>query len=634
MTDLEAAWERDLVEAAGHEVPPAPLCLRLARTAVRLGNEEEALRWALGVVAAGDDFTAWQAAAGIVARLPVADVRRSARVAVLGSYTTSQLVPMLRLAARAVGVHLELYEGGYGQYRQEILDPGSGMHAFGPDLVVLAVHHGEVSLPLRSADPDAEVDAEVARWASLWDVVARTSGARVVQHAFALPPEAPMGHLGSRIRGSRASMLREVNTRLAARAGTAVSIVDCDRLASWVGKQHWFDARYWHLAKQAVSLRFTPLLARHTAAVVAAELGLGRKCLVLDLDNTLWGGVVGEDGLQGIALGGGPLGEAFLAFQDYVLALKDRGVILAVCSKNNDADAREVFERHPEMRIGLEDVALFLATWEPKHEQLRRIAKELDLGLDALVFVDDNPVEREAVRRFLPEVDVVTLPSDPSGYVEALASYPGFESASFTEEDAARTELYRGRALLREAESTATSIEDFYTSLAMRAVVQPFSDVDLPRVAQLMGKTNQFNLTTRRHSLADLEALAADPDVIHLTLRLRDRFVDHGLVGVLVGRVHGEVVEIDSWLMSCRVIGRTVEVAMLAQLAEVAVGRGARHLVGLYLPTAENGMVADLYGRLGFSRVAGDEPGAGTTWSYDLSAHGIPVNPFIATERD
>jgi FkbH-like protein len=630
---LEAARDADLAEAARHEVPPAALCARLARTCARLGDEGAALRWALRVVEAGDDFAAWSAAAAVVARLPVTDVRRSVRVAVLGSATTAQLVALLRLCARAAGIHLEVYEAGFGQYRQEVLDPGSGMYAFAPDLVLLAVHHGEVALPPMSTDPDADVDAEVARWTSLWDAVAQRCGARVVQHTFALPAEAPLGHLGARLPGARATMLREVNARLGARAGTAVSLVDCERLASWVGKHQWFDARYWHLAKQAVSLRSIPLLARHTVAVFAAELGLSRKCLVLDLDGTLWGGVVGEDGVHGLVLGGGPDGEAFLAFQDYVVALKERGVVLAVCSKNNEADAREVFEQHPEMRLRLDDISLFLATWEPKHEQLRRIAKELDLGLDALVFVDDNPTEREAVRRFLPEVDVVALPADPAGYVESLASYTMFESASFTEEDAKRTELYRGRALLREAESAATSIEDFYTSLDMRAAVGPFAEGDLPRVAQLLGKTNQFNLTTRRHGLADLAAFAADPDVIHRTVRLRDRFVDHGLVGVLIAVAHGEVVEIDTWLLSCRVIGRTVEQEMLSQLAVAAMERGARELVGTYVPTAKNALVADLYERLGFDRHDEEDRGDGVTrWTFDLGRRAVPTNPYITAD--
>lgn len=639
MSDVEAVRDDLLAQAAQHEVPPGALCLRLARALAKLGDGEGALGWALRVVDADDDFTAWQGAAALLPRLDTAPgARRSAKVAVLGSSTTSQLVAMLRLAARAGGVDLELYEAGYGQYRQEVLDPASGMYRFGPDLVVLAVHAGEVQLPALADDPAAAVDAEVARWASLWDAVRAHGGARVIQHGFAVPPEAPFGHLGLRLPGVRTSMLHALNARLGEAAGDDVALVDCDRLASWIGKAQWFDARYWHLSKQAVSLGATPLLARHLAAVVAAELGLTRKCLVLDLDNTLWGGVVGEDGLAGIALGGTARGEAFLAFQDHVLALKARGVILAVCSKNNDADAREVFTAHPDMRIRLEDVACFSAGWAPKHEQLRRIAEELDLGLDALVFVDDNPAEREVVRQHLPEVDVLALPPDPAGYVAALAAYPRFEAATFTDEDRRRTEQYRGRAQVREAAATATSLDEFHRSLEMVATVRPLDERDLPRVAQLMGKTNQFNLTTRRHGPAELERFAADPDVVALTLRLRDRFTDHGLVSVLIAVPDGggEALEVDSWLMSCRVIGRTVEQELLQHLTAEALRRGHRRITATYRPTQKNAMVADLYPRLGFTaEPAGDGDGEGVTrWAYDVAALGATENPFIDSVVD
>jgi FkbH-like protein len=348
---------------------------------------------------------------------------------------------------------------------------------------------------------------------------------------------------------------------------------------------------------------------------------------VLDLDNTLWGGIVGEDGLGGIRLGAEtPEGEAFQAFQESILALQRRGIVLAVCSKNNDADAREVFERHPAMRIGLDDVAVFVADWRTKPEQLRSVAETLGIGLDALVFADDNPVEREAIRQLLPEVDVIPLPPDPADYVAALSDYLLFEPPSFTSDDARRTEQYRGRERATAAAASADSIEDFYRSLEQRCVVSPFTEADMPRIAQLVGKTNQFNLTTRRHSAAALEAFARDPSCVHLTFRLADRFADHGLVALAIGFARDGVLDVDTWLMSCRVIGRTLEATVLQELAHAATAHGCGAIEGTYLPSAKNDLVRDLYQRLGFERV--DD----ARWRYELGG-GAPENEFVEIVR-
>ena len=376
-----------------------------------------------------------------------------------------------------------------------------------------------------------------------------------------------------------------------------------------------------------MALNALPLLARHTVAVMNADLGLSRKCLVLDLDNTLWGGVIGEDGLAGIKLGNGVDGQAFVAFQEYVLKLKNKGVILAVCSKNNYADAIQPFEKHPDMRLKLEDIALFIANWEPKPDNIRRIARELNIGLDSLVFADDNPVEREAVHRFVPEVDVIPLPEDPSYYVRTLSEYLLFETSSLTVEDGQRTEQYRARAQYADLEQKSIGIEEFYDSLQMEAIVTPFNEVDLPRIAQLIGKTNQFNLTTRRHGLAQLEAFMKDPHYVHLALRMRDRFADHGLVSVMIAQLEGAVLDIDTWLMSCRVIGRTVEAAILKGLCLRAEELGCTSLQGSYIRTEKNAMVADVYGKHGFDLVG--EEGGVSTWTYDLQGRGSIANKFI-----
>ena len=620
--------------AAGEEIPPAEICLNLARCAQHLNEGEEACRWLRRLVDAAHTFTPWQAGASLLEQVLAShrpSARRSARVAVLGSYTTTQLVGMLRLAALRWGIAIELYEAPYAHYRQEILDPASGLYAFKPDFVVLALHAAEAALPDYSRAPAEEVRAELDRWRSLWEVLASRCPARLIVHNFALPIESAMGHLASRVPGSRKAMMHALNARLGEAAGETVSIVDCERLSALYGKRRWFDDRYWYVSRQAVALDALPTLARHTAAVLAADLGLSRKCLVLDLDNTLWGGVIGEDGLSGIKLGAGPEGEAFVAFQRYIRQLKDKGIILAVCSKNNEADAREPFEKHPDMALKLEDIAMFIANWKPKSQNIADIASTLNLGLDALVFVDDNPAEREVIRQMLPEVEVITLPRDPTGYVRALAESLLFESASFTEEDAQKTVQYRARAEIARLQGTSESLEDFYESLQMRAVIAPFDALHLPRIVQLIGKTNQFNLTTRRHTMQQVQAFMNDDDCVHLYLKLRDRFTDHGLVGLVIARKVGDVLDIDTLLMSCRVIGRTAEHALLAKLCEEARARRCTSLRGTHIPTAKNVMVSDLFANLGFKRAddpAGSAEGA-THWIRHLQADGPVESRFI-----
>lgn len=611
--------------------PPSPsLCLKLARCYDRLKQHSEACRWALALVEAGDDYTTWLAGWALFQRH--ADrggwpVLRSTRVAMLSSYTTTQLSPLLRLAAAKLGIRIDLYESHYGQYQQDIIDPGSQLYAFGPDVVILAVHEGDLRLPEYSSTPEQDIRTEVDRWTTLWKLVAERAQARVIQHNFALPCEVPAGHLATRLPGSRYTMTQAVNMRLGEAAGHAVSLVDCERLSALVGKRQWRDPRYWNLSKQAVALEALPLLARHTAAVMAADLGLSRKCLVLDLDNTLWGGVIAEEGLAGIKLGQGPDGEAFVAFQDYILKLKRKGVILTVCSKNNYADAIQPFETHAEMRLRLQDIALFIANWESKPDNIRRIADTLQIGLDSLVFVDDNPVEREIVRKFLPEVDVLPLPDDPAYYTRTLSQYLSLETAALTAEDSERADQYRARAQIKELEAAAGSIEDFYHGLRMQAIVTPFDDAHLPRIAQLIGKTNQFNVTTRRHGLPQLTAFIRSTDYVHLALRLQDRYTDHGLVSVMIARCEGELLDIDTWLMSCRVIGRTVEATMLEHLCRQAAQLGCTVLQGTYIPTQKNAMAAEVYAKHGF------EPFNQTTghqiWRYDLKARGPIANPFV-----
>jgi FkbH-like protein len=604
---------------AGAEAPPAQDCLARARELLREGDRRAAGEWLLRVVDDDSAFLPWQAGAQLLDRVELDEPLRTARLAVLGTYTTTQLVPMIRLAARRFGIALETYEAGYDQVEQELLDPGTGLYAFAPDYVLIAAHDGAARL-------DESVETEAERWTGLWQLARERSGARVVQHSFAVTPESPLGNLATQVPGSRPAMLAALNARLAEAAGDDVLLVDCERLAALVGKRAWFDPRYWHLAKQAVSLAALPLLARQTAAVLAADLGLSRKCVVLDLDNTLWGGVIGEDGLEGISVGGDAEGEAFAAFQQYLLGLQRRGILLAVCSKNNPDDARQPFERHPEMLLGLDDFAAFRAGWEPKPDVVRELADELGLGVDSLLYVDDNPAEREALRLELPELDVLVLPEDPSGYVRALADYPLLEAVRVTDEDARRTEQYRGRAEARRAAAVATDLPSYWRSLEMHARIGELDELRLPRAAQLVGKTNQFNVTTRRHGAETVAAMAESPEWVCLWADLRDRFADHGVVALAFARQDGETLEIDTLLLSCRVIGRTLETALLAELSRLGIERGCTRLRGVVVETERNAPARDVFERHGFT------PAGEGAWDYDL-ARGPIENEFIEVER-
>jgi FkbH-like protein len=625
---------RDLyLEAAQHsELPAAELCVKLARTYERLGDLGEAYAWLTRVVDAPVSFLQWNAAASTLTRLTERarpEARRSARLAVTGSYTTSQLTAMLPLAALHLGVDLAVvYEGGFAQYQQDLIDGSSALYASRPDVIVLAVHEGALRLPPFSDTPAADVEREAERWQALWRAVSLHSKATIVQHGFARRPELPYGHLSAGTPGTRFAMVDALNRRLYETADDNVSLVDADRLAADFGRDGWFDDPYWVRSKQGVALEALPLLARHTAALVAARLGLARKCLVVDLDNTLWGGIVGEDGPLGVAVGGEGIGEAYSAFQDYIRELKDRGVILAIASKNNEADVREAFESHPGMRLHLEDFATVAVNWDDKPANLRRIAATLNIGTDALVLVDDNPAERQIVRQILPEVDVVTLPSEPTGYRRALSRYLGFETVTVTTEDRQRTADYRARAAAAELSSAAADIESFYRDLHMHAVIAPFDEEHLPRIAQLVQKTNQFNLTTRRYSAAELRSFMSSESHLTRYLTLSDRFTHHGLVALLIGSFADGAFDIDTFLMSCRVIGRTVEAQLLAHVTDAAARLGCEVVRGTYVPSAKNQIVRDLYERFDFREIGREADGA-TLWEYDLREGGPILNEFI-----
>jgi FkbH-like protein len=350
---------------------------------------------------------------------------------------------------------------------------------------------------------------------------------------------------------------------------------------------------------------------------------------VLDLDNTVWGGVVGDDGLEGIVIGqGSAAGEAFVAFQEFARELSRRGVILAVCSKNDEANALEPFEEHPEMVLKRADISCFVANWSDKASNIRQIAQEINIGIDSLVFIDDNPFERNLVRQELPMVAVPEVGEDPTGFIAAIADAGYFEGLSVTEEDRERTSQYQGNKAREALKASTTDLESYLRGLEMQLVWKPFDRIGLPRIVQLINKSNQFNLTTRRYTEEDVLAVMDDPTTFGLQLRLLDRFGDNGIIAIIIGRLRdSHDLEIDTWLMSCRVLGRQVEPTTLNLIAHESSKLGARRLVGEYIPTKKNGMVKHHYQKLGFTLMQTTDNG-GSRSMLDLNSF-TPIPTFI-----
>jgi len=606
--------------------------LAQARDAASIGDQAQLARAVARAGAASDNLPVWLSAAAVLADGdPSQWARRRLRVAVLGSHTSAHLCRVLPVAMARHAIAVELYEAPYGQYEQEILNPDSGLYTFAPDLVVLLIDERDLHLPEISADPAADLSAETQRWTGLWSLLRERTAATVIQATFVPRGDDSLGHLALSTPGSRRRMVRALNLALGEQVPGGVQLLDAELLAASVGTTRWSDDRFWFLAKQAIGLGAIPALCRQLAQITAAAIGLTRKIVVVDLDDTLWGGVIGEDGLAGIVIGGTARGEAHQALQEHLLRLRRRGVLLAVVSKNNDAEARRPFTDHPDMRLTMSDFVAFRAGWDDKSAVIAQLAEDLNLGLDAFVFLDDNPFEREAVRQVLPEVEVVDLPDEVSGYPAALAAHPGLEPGILTGDDAARTGQYQALAAAAQARAGAATPEEFLAGLDMHAMFAPVTDQTRARVVQLLGKTNQFNLTGRRHSDAAVQDLIGRPDAVHLTLRLRDRFSDHGLVGVVLAVPDGDVLRVDTWLMSCRVLGRGVEIATMRVLTEQARRRGFTRIIGEHIATARNEPARDAYLRSGFTeRTRNHEPST-STWVFDLARDVVPDPGHINT---
>jgi FkbH-like protein len=559
-----------------------------------------------------------------VAQLPARAAELPAvRLAWLSSSTINHLAPATRIAGLRHGFWLESYVAPYGQYRHELIDPSSALHAFRPQVVLLDIDPfaalPSVVLTASEQEVATVLETAIAGLRELWSR-AQDLGALVVQQT--IPNLAPFlfGAFEAAVPASPRQLISGLNARILSEAvRSAVPLLDLDAWSARFGQDCWFDPVRWLQARQLVSPALAPVYGDLVARILAASRGLSRKCLVLDLDNTLWGGVVGDDGVAGMVLGqGSAAGEAFAAFQGHLNQLNQRGVLLAVASKNAPEMAEAAF-RHPEMILRREQMAAFSIGWNDKASSLKQIAAALNLGLDALVFFDDNPAERELIRRELPMVAVPEAPPDPALYARCLSDGGYFETLSFTGDDRQRAQHYRDNARRESVRAESTNMDDFLVSLQMNLEVGELDAANQARIVQLINKTNQFNLTTKRYSAEELKSLVARRGTVLRHFRLRDRFGDNGIISIVIFTADGgdrlPRWRIDTWLMSCRVLGRRVEEAALNVAVAALAKLGARELVGEYLPTERNGLVSDLLPKLGFRRTASGD------WSLPLEGY-------------
>jgi FkbH-like protein len=560
------------------------------------------------------------------------------RLGLLTNATFDLLVDLMPAAAARHGVALSISVTPYDQVAQQALDPMSTVNRESLDAVLIAVDHRWFGLDgsLHTESEARFVEAALSRLDAIVDAIRRHGGKPVILQTVPTPAIGLFGSYDASLSGTRRRIIAEINAGIVRMAEAAdVYLLDIASLAERIGTDDWFDPVQWASYKLPFSARHNAIYADYLGRLLGTIRGKARKCLVLDLDNTLWGGVIGDDGLDGIKIGqGSALGEAFINVQQIALALRERGVVLAVASKNDDATAREPFRGHVEMLLKEKHIAVFQANWLDKASNLEAIAKALNIGLDALVFLDDNAAERAQMRAALPAVAVPELPADPNWYPWYLMSAGYFEAVAFSAEDRGRAESYAAEARRAEVMETARDLGEYLTSLDMTFTASGFDAQGLKRITQLINKTNQFNLTTRRYKEAEVAQMSQDPETFTLQVRLQDRFGDFGMIGVVICKplrdVGPSTWEIDTWLMSCRVLGRQVEQGMLDEVVRAARASRVEVLRGKFIPTPKNGMVADHFPKLGFTS-RGQTPEGEFLFDLHVADYQGTVLPFRQT---
>lgn len=535
----------------------------------------------------------------------------SFKIAVVGDTATQLLCTAIRGMGVEKGYNIDLFESEYNQVERQLLDPTSDLYQFNADFIVifqsthkLGEHHSMLNVEQQASLADERINflASVCENPAL-------AGKKIIYFNYPEIEDTVFGSYANKVDSSFTFQVRKLNYELMRLSLQYQNLFICDiaGLQNKLGRDFMFATNVYTSTEMILSMDALPYVASRVMDIVCAVKGQFKKCLILDLDNTVWGGVIGDDGLEGIQLGHGlGIGKAFTEFQMWVKKLKQRGIIICIASKNNEEIAKEPFEKHPDMVLKLDDIAVFQANWETKVDNIRTIQSILNIGFDSMVFLDDNPFERNMVRENIKGITVPELPEDPAEYLEYLYSLNLFETASYSNLDKDRTKQYQVEAQRVSLSKTFTNEADFLKSLNMVSVVSGFTKFNTPRVAQLSQRSNQFNLRTVRYTDADIEALANDPNVIDLSFTLEDKFGDNGLIAVVIMKpLDNDTLFVDTWFMSCRVLKRGMENFTLNTMVEKAKAAGYKKIIGEYLPTPKNKMVENLYLGLGFVNIEG-----------------------------
>lgn len=547
------------------------------------------------------------------------------RIAILGGSTTEEIKNILELFLMDKGIEPSFYESEYNKWYEDSVFDNKELDEFNPQIVY--IHTGFVDLynsysSYDFSDYEDFYNSFTNKFDKVWAKLIQKYGCSIIQNNFELPFYRIFGNLDFSKEEGITNLVYRLNLFLSdkARAIENLHIQDVNYISAKIGLDKWYDRNFYHLYKVSMSYDCIPELSYNLANMISSPLGKSKKCLVLDLDNTLWGGIIGDDDVDGIQIGHETaIGESFLEFQQYVLNLKKRGIILAVCSKNDLEVAKKGFT-HPDSLLKYEDFISFIANWNPKSENIKEIAKQINIGLDSLVFIDDNPMERNLVRELLPDVVVPEVEeANPTSYIKVLEEGKFFEQLVISQDDLKRNKAYEENKKRLSMEQEYDKYEDFLRNLEMKAEILPFQDVYLDRITQLTNKSNQFNLTTKRYTSAEINQIASSSEYITLYGRLKDKFGDNGLVSVIIGKIANNELYIDLWLMSCRVLRRNFEYTMFYELLNRAKEKRLTRIHGFYYKTSKNNMVKDFYKELGFDKTEMDDNSS--EWVFDLKTN-------------
>lgn len=548
------------------------------------------------------------------------------KIAVLGGSTTSEIVKILELFLLNYGIKPQFYESEYNRYWQDACFENKELEEFAPDIIF--IHTSNRNLIKKDFSPnctkeqiDAELSEQLEHFTQMWENIARVYKCPIIQNNFELPYYRLLGNADCSNIGGKTRYINELNRRFAdfAENHSSFYINDIAYLSASFGLEKWSDPYYWHMFKYALSVPAIPEFAFNVANIIKSIFGMNKKVLALDLDNTLWGGIVGDDGVSGIEIGQEtPMSQVYSEFQSYIKSHKDLGIMLTVCSKNEHENAVAGL-KHPQSVLSPDDFVVIKANWEPKDKNLVDTAEELNILPESIVFVDDNPAERAIARgqiakMAIPEIEKV------ENYIKTIDRNGYFEVTSYSADDAKRVEMYKANAQRTQAQKRFENYEDYLLSLEMKAEILPFCELYLARITQLTNKSNQFNVTTKRYTIEQMNSVCADSSYVTLYGKLIDKFGDNGVVSVVIGNIKENALHIDLWLMSCRVLKRDMEYAMLDTLVSECRKRSISMIYGYYYPTAKNAMVRNLFGDFGFEQNSVDEQG-NSVWSLDITGY-------------